>query len=531
MEDPLIDVGISYVHELFPTLDAPTIHYLRGVFSSFLSGAVSYHDAQRYFSEMIGSSNPIDRLQDVLAIMDQPAPSRPLCDDGGSDGARKKTRTWTAAEDLRLLAAVHKYGLDSWSVVAQFVGNGRSRSQCSQRWIRVLDPKISKEQWTPQEDERLVRLVSTHGEKAWMKIAVELGNRSDVQCRYHYMQLQKDGIDKTISANIAAADDEKAMVMQFNNSPQVKVQNVQYNNNLIQVQQLSAPLNSMIPQQTQNYQLSQQIQPQQNIQQFGQIQQQILQQRLSQSCLQVPNINNASLQLNTNMPQIQQVNLQQIPNQQFTQQVTQTFNQQLPQIIQNQTMISYPAQEITQQVLTAPSQTILAQQAIQPQMTQIQQNGTQMQMTSAPLQQTQQFIQPQQPQIQTIPFPQMMTQQQQQQILPTQQPGVAFSQTLNMQQPSQIQQTITTQRSSPMQLQPNTPSPLISTPNQFLPTSQSQSQPQDQDQIQLNSTTENDKPSENIDTNEETPIPLSTSLDLRKSETIFDSNLWLLRVD
>ena len=30
---------------------------------------------------------------------------------------------------------------------------------------------------------------------------------------------------------------------------------------------------------------------------------------------------------------------------------------------------------------------------------------------------------------------------------------------------------------------------------------------------------------------EEVPIPLTTSLDLRKSEPMFDSSLWLLRVD
>jgi hypothetical protein len=78
-----------------------------------------------------------------------------------------------------------------WSNVAQFVGNERTRSQSSQRWIRVLDPKISKQQWLPEEDERLVKLVGQYGEKAWTKVAGGMKNRSDVQCRYRCMHLKK----------------------------------------------------------------------------------------------------------------------------------------------------------------------------------------------------------------------------------------------------------------------------------------------------------------------------------------------------
>jgi hypothetical protein len=99
-------------------------------------------------------------------------------------------------EDIRLFAGFHKFGLSSsynWSTVARFVGNGRTRSQCSQRWIRVLNPRISKDLWTATKDERLVELVAQLGEKAWMKVANQMGNRSDVQCRYHYLQIQRVG--------------------------------------------------------------------------------------------------------------------------------------------------------------------------------------------------------------------------------------------------------------------------------------------------------------------------------------------------
>lgn len=105
---------------------------------------------------------------------------------------RKKSHCWTSSEDERLLAAVHRYGIDNWSSVAHFVGNARTRSQCSQRWFRGIDPRLSKNLWTHEEDNMLISLVSYYGDRSWTKVASKLGNRSDVQCRYHYKQIHRD---------------------------------------------------------------------------------------------------------------------------------------------------------------------------------------------------------------------------------------------------------------------------------------------------------------------------------------------------
>jgi hypothetical protein len=89
---------------------------------------------------------------------------------------------------------MHKYWPTEscfWSAVAQFVGNGRTRSQCSQRWIRVLDPRIYKQQWTAGEEDLLITLVAKYGQRSWMQVSAEIKTRSDVQCRYHYLQLHK----------------------------------------------------------------------------------------------------------------------------------------------------------------------------------------------------------------------------------------------------------------------------------------------------------------------------------------------------
>ncbi|OHS94547.1 Myb-like DNA-binding domain containing protein [Tritrichomonas foetus] len=104
---------------------------------------------------------------------------------------RRHTRQWTREEDDRLREATQIMGTTRWQEIAKYVGNGRNQSQCSQRWQRVLDPKIKKTNWTEEEDQKLLSLVEAHGLQRWMRISAEFGNRSDVQCRYRYYKLQK----------------------------------------------------------------------------------------------------------------------------------------------------------------------------------------------------------------------------------------------------------------------------------------------------------------------------------------------------
>lgn len=186
---------MSFTLDVAPLLDSNIFPIVRKSISNFVEGKVDYMETVRIFTALVGSSNPIDKIHEILTLPDDPIPD--VKEDTKDDTRRRrKTRTWSSLEDMRLLAGVHKYGLDSWSNVCYFVGNGRTRAQCSQRWLRVLDPKISKDQWSQHESAELLRLVEEYGEKKWMKIATELGNRSDVQCRYHYLQLMREGRGK-----------------------------------------------------------------------------------------------------------------------------------------------------------------------------------------------------------------------------------------------------------------------------------------------------------------------------------------------
>jgi hypothetical protein len=197
---PLVDVGMSYVSELEISLTAEETAQIRDLIVRYLSRYISYPECVSRILPLTGTSQPIDRLEAILCTSPAPLPNSEF--PGAIRDARAKTRPWRPCEDQRLLAGIHRFGSSDWRVIASFVGNGRTKAQCSQRWSRGLDPKICKEQWSKGEDDHLIELVALYGEKAWTRISSELGNRCDVQCRYRYKQLQKD---PEFDANLARA--------------------------------------------------------------------------------------------------------------------------------------------------------------------------------------------------------------------------------------------------------------------------------------------------------------------------------------
>ena len=162
---------------------------LQRLIEDFLMRSISYEMAYHTIKGLVGVTYPLERLSAILGTGRTPIPfpdvSRPDC-------GRQKARPWTPYEDQRLLCGIYKFGIENWTAISRFVGNGRSRSQCSQRLYRGLDPTISKFPWSLSEKQTLLALVSRFGDRSWTRIASKMGNRSDVQCRYKYKQLQKE---------------------------------------------------------------------------------------------------------------------------------------------------------------------------------------------------------------------------------------------------------------------------------------------------------------------------------------------------
>lgn len=187
----MMELGLSFCEGVAGELPEDTEKKLRSAFKEYISEKISFHSCCTKVIDLIGKDDPVHRLREILELPEEPLPYRDDLDsdDGSLSNSRKKTRTWSINEDQRLLAGIFHYGLDNWQAVAQFLGSGRNRAQCSQRWTRGLNPRISKKSWTPEENQQLMNLVKIHGQKSWTKIASIMGNRSDVQCRYHYKQI------------------------------------------------------------------------------------------------------------------------------------------------------------------------------------------------------------------------------------------------------------------------------------------------------------------------------------------------------
>jgi hypothetical protein len=187
---PVLLVGRAYTIENAGHLTPGTCSQLDQTLSLFIAGDISHSRAARSFQILIGTSEPIHRIQAILNVSDDPLPPAPngRCQDGV---IRKKSENWTDYENLRLLAGIHKFGLGAWGTIAQFVGNSRTKAQCHQRWSRGLDPRLSRAHWTIAEDQKLQELVARLGPKRWTRISAEFGNRSDVQCRYRFQQLRR----------------------------------------------------------------------------------------------------------------------------------------------------------------------------------------------------------------------------------------------------------------------------------------------------------------------------------------------------
>jgi hypothetical protein len=131
------------------------------------------------------------KIKCIIHCDESPLPFR----DQSRTSTRRKFQAWSSTEDIRLLAGIYRFGLQNWCTICRFVGNGRTRTQCGQRWTRSLNPKIQKDVWTRAEELALMTYVNQFGEKSWSRVAALIGSRSDVQCRYHYRRITKSARD------------------------------------------------------------------------------------------------------------------------------------------------------------------------------------------------------------------------------------------------------------------------------------------------------------------------------------------------
>lgn len=164
---------------------------LISISNSFFEKQITLEQARLSFARITSDLSPLEKLRQIQDMGAKPLPEKQPENLSLLARGRKRSFPWSEQEDLRLIAAVNKYGARDWKQIAEFVGGGRNSSQCNQRWCRALDPKIIHSNWTPEEDSQLIRAIEVLGKTSWCQVAKILSGRTDLQCRYRYLQLSK----------------------------------------------------------------------------------------------------------------------------------------------------------------------------------------------------------------------------------------------------------------------------------------------------------------------------------------------------
>ncbi|XP_077244460.1 transcription factor MYB58-like [Tasmannia lanceolata] len=89
-----------------------------------------------------------------------------------------KKGPWTPAEDFRLISYIRKNGHRNWRALPKQAGLLRCGKSCRLRWINYLRPDIKRGNFTPEEEETIIKLHGLLGNK-WSKIASRLPGRTD----------------------------------------------------------------------------------------------------------------------------------------------------------------------------------------------------------------------------------------------------------------------------------------------------------------------------------------------------------------
>eukprot|EP00301_Raphidiophrys_heterophryoidea_P003845 c11720_g1_i1.p1 GENE.c11720_g1_i1~~c11720_g1_i1.p1 ORF type:complete len:334 (+),score=85.61 c11720_g1_i1:114-1115(+) len=119
--------------------------------------------------------------------------------------AMAAAQPWSPQEDKQLESLVHKFGAKNWSSIADVLA-GRTGKQCRERWRNHVDPSITREPFSHEEDCLVVGLVDQFGTK-WAKIAKSLPGRTDnaIKNRY-YSSLMKKSRERRLNRFTAHED-------------------------------------------------------------------------------------------------------------------------------------------------------------------------------------------------------------------------------------------------------------------------------------------------------------------------------------
>ncbi|KAF8089584.1 hypothetical protein N665_0502s0047 [Sinapis alba] len=110
-----------------------------------------------------------------------------------------KKGAWTPEEDQKLIAYLQLHGEGGWRTLPEKAGLKRCGKSCRLRWANYLRPDIKRGEFTPEEDDTIIKLHALKGNK-WAAIATSLAGRTDNEIKNYWntnlkKRLKQKGID------------------------------------------------------------------------------------------------------------------------------------------------------------------------------------------------------------------------------------------------------------------------------------------------------------------------------------------------
>jgi hypothetical protein len=96
---------------------------------------------------------------------------------------------FSSSDDSILRRIVENAGTENWERVASLMDNKTPR-QCKERWTNYIDPRLSRDNWTTEDNALLYTKVADLGTK-WKAIAVFFPGRSKNFLKTKYFAMRK----------------------------------------------------------------------------------------------------------------------------------------------------------------------------------------------------------------------------------------------------------------------------------------------------------------------------------------------------
>ncbi|KAG6837525.1 hypothetical protein H0H93_007706 [Arthromyces matolae] len=122
-------------------------------------------------------------------------------------GTQRARHTWNAEGDRRLADAVDLYGTYNWNIVARYVSEDATASQCQVRYARAIDPCRKRGPWTEDELARLKEAVAAYG-TSWVEVAACMPGRTNEQCRERW----SEHLNPNTSEKVWTEEDDLALL-------------------------------------------------------------------------------------------------------------------------------------------------------------------------------------------------------------------------------------------------------------------------------------------------------------------------------